>query len=45
MVVAIIIHRAPLRPQVFFFILTKFGHSLHGENFVGVDEVFFFQLV
>ena len=31
--------------KFFFFILTKFGHSLHGETFLGVDEVFFFQLV
>ena len=44
-VVAIIIHRTPLEPQGFFCILTKFGHSLHGETFLGVDEVFFFQLV
>lgn len=31
--------------RFFFCILTKFGHPLQGETFLGVDEVFFFQLV
>ena len=45
MVVAIVIHRTPLvTTQVtFFYNSNKFGHSLHGETFLIVDEVFFFK--
>ena len=44
MVVAIVIHRTPLvHRSLFFYNSNKFGHSLHGETFLIVDEVFFFK--
>ena len=44
MVVAIVIHRTPpVHRSLFFYNCNKFGHSLHGETFLIVDEVFFFK--